>query len=532
MPIPLSCTCGAKMKAPDHLAGKSIKCPKCQSVIKIPGAAVPAGVGAASAAAPPRPAPGKAPATRPSGVKGAPAVATMKITSPIPPTEVPEHIASEAKREIEQGEKTLWIGQPVAKVLFLRRLWMSGVGLICIAVAVGSFLLLVMPLFSKPPDKGMEYIVILFPIVFGITGICMTYAPFWEFRRAGKTWYLMTNRRAIVHWQQFFGISHTEYVPEQLLGHFHKSAGMGVGDVVFKTDVTIHSTLYQTNTTDYTARKVEKSYRGFLAIRNAKQVADVLSEALVEPYEKAMGINQTGEMRGAKTAAGISVSGGNELDQLDEVNEKDAPAAPLPPEFADWSIPGNFEGKVQEELSRNEKVVWAGKPYLLLKITDALMFPTIAGLIAGLAYIGAFDWLFGLKGDSGKGIAALAGAYFAYGFTLKLFIHFMRTRSTCYVLTNKRALVWMGGLLWNSYNIYTPAELSEMRTRKSWYFPDAGDVIFYHETTVNTQSGRHGRRSISSVKTYYYGFMRVRHQKVLYQLVKDTLLKNVVFKRV
>ncbi len=38
MAITVSCSCGASFKAKDHLAGKRVKCPKCQGVIDVPAA--------------------------------------------------------------------------------------------------------------------------------------------------------------------------------------------------------------------------------------------------------------------------------------------------------------------------------------------------------------------------------------------------------------------------------------------------------------------------------------------------------------
>src|SRR5271157_2951729 len=88
MPIAVKCPCGVALKAPDNLAGKAIKCPKCQAVVKIPAA------GAAAAPAAPQPraglasaavkqAPGAATAKAP--VKKAPGPATAK--APPPPVE-------------------------------------------------------------------------------------------------------------------------------------------------------------------------------------------------------------------------------------------------------------------------------------------------------------------------------------------------------------------------------------------------------------------------------------------------------------
>ena len=50
MPIKVSCSCGAAFAAKDELAGKTVKCPKCQQPLAIPG-----GGAAAPQLAPPDP---------------------------------------------------------------------------------------------------------------------------------------------------------------------------------------------------------------------------------------------------------------------------------------------------------------------------------------------------------------------------------------------------------------------------------------------------------------------------------------------
>ncbi|MGI8979639.1 MAG: hypothetical protein ACR2FY_10460 [Pirellulaceae bacterium] len=42
MPIKVSCTCGSAFAAKDELAGKTVKCPKCQQPLTIPGGGAPA----------------------------------------------------------------------------------------------------------------------------------------------------------------------------------------------------------------------------------------------------------------------------------------------------------------------------------------------------------------------------------------------------------------------------------------------------------------------------------------------------------
>lgn len=59
MPIRVTCQCGQSLNVPDNMAGKSGKCPKCQQMIRIPGAAdgegAPSKKPATQNLAPPRP---------------------------------------------------------------------------------------------------------------------------------------------------------------------------------------------------------------------------------------------------------------------------------------------------------------------------------------------------------------------------------------------------------------------------------------------------------------------------------------------
>lgn len=69
MPIPVKCSCGKSFSLKDELAGKAVKCPACQNVIKIP---VPGKVVATASPAAGRPAAGQA-APKPPAAKAAPA---------------------------------------------------------------------------------------------------------------------------------------------------------------------------------------------------------------------------------------------------------------------------------------------------------------------------------------------------------------------------------------------------------------------------------------------------------------------------
>ncbi len=83
MPIKLKCSCGQVLNVPDSMAGKSGKCPKCQTMLKIPAAAgAPAGQAAASSAA--KPAAAAAKPVAKSVAKPAPKVAAAPAPAPAP----------------------------------------------------------------------------------------------------------------------------------------------------------------------------------------------------------------------------------------------------------------------------------------------------------------------------------------------------------------------------------------------------------------------------------------------------------------
>ena len=89
MPMRVSCECGQILNAPDSLAGKAVKCPKCQKAIRVPAAGTSAGSDTKSASAksaaptsnsPPAAAKPKAPAPSSAGAKsssGGDAVANL-----------------------------------------------------------------------------------------------------------------------------------------------------------------------------------------------------------------------------------------------------------------------------------------------------------------------------------------------------------------------------------------------------------------------------------------------------------------------
>jgi hypothetical protein len=538
MPIPLTCTCGAKMKAPDHLAGKAIKCPKCQSVIKIPGAAVPAGVGAAPAlraapaAAPPRPGGMKQP-TKPVGRK--PSAAPTLGKNDIPPMNVSEDFKQEVQSELEAGEKLIWVGRPDKFIWMCRVLWKMFIGIFCLIGATVVGLVMAGSLFGGA-GSNIPPIMVLVPILFGVFGICMLFQPLVARRNAGKTYFFISTKRAVVSNTTLFGTTKTDYHPEQLVGLLpirSSTFGDGGGDVVFRSVVTITTTSYSSG---HSGEQRSKEHFGFLGIRKAKQVADLIHIVLVEPYEKANGLASSREAEQPAKGAGAAVTGAVNIDDLEELNEKAAPGAPplVGPELEGWKLPAKFEEQVNQELLRGEKIVWGGKPSYIVVLVNALVFPLAALGLAGLAYLGLFGK------ELGPFIVLAGVVYGIYGFTLKWIFRLFKAARTCYVLTTRRAIVWKPWLLFfKASQVYQPVDMTKMRCRKGWFYPNSGDVIFYTETFVNSSGGggRHGRYGAGgyhgrhgrgggtvSVKVVHHGFLEIKRAVEVHALLRQTLM--------
>ena len=99
-----------------------------------------------------------------------------------------------------------------------------------------------------------------------------------------------------------------------------------------------------------------------------------------------------------------------------------------------------------------------------------------------------------------------------------------RATRACYVLTNRRAIVWScawyGGVLVRNY---TAVNLTRMRRADSWiYGRGAGDLIFHTTTIVTVSSGRYG--SGVSTRQVHYGFLAIDNVRDVEKLMRETLI--------
>lgn len=130
------------------------------------------------------------------------------------------------KGELESGEQVLWVGQP--RVLpFVRRLFLSSVFAIPFT-AIGLLLVLA----AANAEGGQFWPPLVFGLLLLAPGLYHLSSPLWTIRKAHRTLYVVTERRAIVFTGTFSRMV-LWFGPEQLTQLLRKEKGDGSGDILF-----------------------------------------------------------------------------------------------------------------------------------------------------------------------------------------------------------------------------------------------------------------------------------------------------------
>ncbi len=174
--------------------------------------------------------------------------------------EIPRHLQATIGNELEPGERIRWVGMPRARFFtvagvfpFLFAIPWTGFALFWICGAAGFR----MPSFTRAVDFFP-----LFGVPFVAVGFFLLATPFWVYRLARNTAYVLTDRRAILFEG---GRSRTirSFRPSELIGIFRREYPDGTGDVLFSQ----------------TAASEDKTAEvGFLRIAEPKAVEAMLRE--------------------------------------------------------------------------------------------------------------------------------------------------------------------------------------------------------------------------------------------------------------
>jgi hypothetical protein len=255
MPIPVVCSCTAKLKVGDHLKGKHIKCPKCGSLIAV------GGNGSAPAPAAPQA------RTEPSLPASEEVLAQSGLSDPE---------RERLTKELESGERLLWAGKPSAGIAFIRAWFMSG------GLWFGAVILLIMLILMGNTSgfRGLGAVVLILLLI-GIAGLTgagfvIPFGTRWYKRR---TTYAASTKRALAWVPNWFGkIQFVTYDAADMAKLYRveiaKSEG-GVGNLIFG------SFIKKKKTKD---GYVETTYiYGFWLVPGVARVEKLLREHLVDP---------------------------------------------------------------------------------------------------------------------------------------------------------------------------------------------------------------------------------------------------------
>jgi hypothetical protein len=198
---------------------------------------------------------------------------------------LPPELDDRVRREVRDGERLLWVGQPKS-----RRFLLVSIPIVLFGIPWTGFAIFWVAMASSmvfgglgqnqevPGGFGLLFSCFpLFGIPFVLIGFGMLSAPYWMWRHAKKTCYALTDQRAIL-WQPSFwsGVEVRSYGPESLGKTVRTEYADGSGDLIFEEFVTIGS--------DSDGHRTRNTTRhGFHAIENVAQVDELLRKALLPP---------------------------------------------------------------------------------------------------------------------------------------------------------------------------------------------------------------------------------------------------------
>ncbi len=177
---------------------------------------------------------------------------------------VSRYLQEAVARELEPGESITWIDMPVPKFFtpastsaFLFAIPWTAFALFWVAGASG---------FQVPDFKEGSDLFPLFGLPFVLIGVAMLSSPIWAYKKAFRTVYVITDRRAIT----FEGGRTTtirSYPPDSLYEIYREERKDGTGDVL------ISRRTWRDSDGDRQSEAL-----GFLRIRNPKEVEGMLKQ--------------------------------------------------------------------------------------------------------------------------------------------------------------------------------------------------------------------------------------------------------------
>lgn len=183
----------------------------------------------------------------------------------------PEKLRKMIEEELGEDEMLLWAAPPIPWRYAMKSLPIVAFGIPWTAFAVcwtfGA------AGFQIPQFNQWQNLFPLFGLPFVLIGFGMLSSPSWMIRKARRTAYVLTNKRAILFEAEWMKTTVRSFGPEKL-GELRRSQRSdGSGDVIFGEKIS------------YEEHSSQQSEIGFLDIANVKQVEDLVRSVLSNPGE-------------------------------------------------------------------------------------------------------------------------------------------------------------------------------------------------------------------------------------------------------
>lgn len=198
-----------------------------------------------------------------------------------PDEQIPYEIQKMIDSELSSGERVTWSGQPLPA-----RLARRAIPVVLFGIPWTAFAIFWTVSASRMTNHGkteaggiFSFFHVFFPLFglpFVLIGLGLLSSPYWAWRMAKRTAYVLTNKRAIVFASGFRGsVTVRSFEPERLTDLNRKQNPDGSGDVVFTQD-TRRDNDGARHSTDV----------GFLAVQDVKAVEDRVRSLVTQNREQ------------------------------------------------------------------------------------------------------------------------------------------------------------------------------------------------------------------------------------------------------
>jgi hypothetical protein len=495
--------------------------------------------------------------------------------------EIPAPFRAAVEKELTPNEKLLWVGRPSRNPEMQDRnpllTWLGG-GLLVLA-----FVIVVADLVSGVA-AGFAFGHIfgfVFAVVVGVIGLAFLLPLLVKPGKHCRFCYAVTNRRAMLAemmpWQKAAAVQ--SYLPQQLLGlerQDHATVA-GAGDLIFEYQFALAGNSFNGQTGGFfqkgpgvgSTHSPQRVPRGFLGIDQARDVEELIRATLLQRLEQTLGASPLDAEKAPESSAppvSAACACGATIEAAPALAGKsvrcprcaatvaiarpasEAEAATVPVDCReDGAVPADVKAKALAGLDASEKLAWIGQPVagLILVRNSGYFVGSAIGMVAALIWLAVVLLVVPAapapRPQQGKPAVAAPKSdvpLIAILLPIGLFlgsacasavpvVRWRYAKRTCYVLTNRRALVYKEGLFGPTRESYSPMEVSAMRRSDSWLTRGSGDLIFRTVQVVSTSRSSTGRFQ-SSVRTIHYGFLAIPHIDEVEHLVRATLIDRFV----